>query len=523
MRRGVTPQWPRPHKVFNPQWPHPPLTPSPDSPQWPVCPSPMGLPPALLLVLCLYPAPQGLAPPDPGLLAQGRARLREAQTLAQHPQLGACWAGALGRLDGGCQQLGEEQQSRIALAFAHCHLQRSGRPFPRCEASSSVRACTQHMDPVAFGVYTEFFTHAHSICYLLRSEAWQQQAESTVHRLVASSEGVAERLEETNQLAEQAARAQEATLRSQEEILRHGELLRQTLQDSSRGVREAFRDMQEAAGRQRLAFAEIVNRLSFLHRFLVGESQALGSFLYHLLTSSAALLLTSSQRTAGARLILLGLVGGNVYLERVVSGLVLENTEAGSDPTEALASWVGLCRRLCVGAGLAVLAYCVLTYRDVAQQSREVLRGLQETRAQMQHILQETERLLAQRGPDPSQDNAEFADSGFPEPLSRPERGAPWAEELSTSSPKSRSRSPARQRPRPQRRTSRRDSERRNVPVPVDGLGCYDLRRRPALRDPPQTPATVKGPLCSARRGRTQLPAAGAILLSPTWDQTPTA
>ncbi|XP_048688988.2 uncharacterized protein LOC125628175 isoform X2 [Caretta caretta] len=448
----------------------------------------MGLPPALLLMLCLYPAPQGLAPPDPGLLAQGRARLREAQTLAQHPQLGACWAGALGRLDGGCQQLGEEQQSRIALAFAHCHLQRSGRPFPRCEAGSSVRACTQHMDPVAFGVYTEFFTHAHSICYLLRSEAWQQQAESTVHRLVASSEGVAERLEETNQLAEQSARAQEATLRSQEEILRHGELLRQTLQDSSRGVREAFRDMQEVAGRQRLAFAEIVNRLSFLHRFLVGESQALGSFLYHLLTGSAALLLTSSQRTAGARLILLGLVGGNVYLERVVSGLVLENTEAGSDPT-----------------------------------SREVLRGLQETRAQMQHILQETERLLAQRGPDPSQDNAEFADSGFPEPLSRPERGAPWVEELSTSSPKIRSRSPARQRTRPQRRTSRRDSERRNVPVPVDGLCCYDLRHRPALRDPPQTPATVKGPLCSTRRGRPQLPAAGAILLSPTWDQTPTA
>ncbi|XP_039366349.1 uncharacterized protein LOC120388533 isoform X3 [Mauremys reevesii] len=446
----------------------------------------MGLPPALLLLLCLCPAPPGLAP-DPGLLAQGRARLREAQTLAQHPQLGACWAGALGRLDAGCQQLGEEQQSRIALAFAHCHLQRSGRPFPRCEAGSSVRACTQHMDPVAFGVYTEFFTHAHSICYLLRSEAWQQRAESTVHRLVASSEGVAERLEETNQLAEQAAQAQEATLRSQEEILRHGELLRQTLQDSSRGVREAFQDMQEAAGRQRLAFAEIVNRLSFLHRFLVGESQALGSFLYHLLTGSTALLLTSSQRTAGARLILLGLVGGNVYLERVVSGLVLENTEAGSDPTEALASWVGLCRRLCAGTGLAVLAYCVLTYRDVAQQSREVLRGLQETRAQMQHILQET------------------------------------ADELSTSSPRSRSRSPARQCARPQRRPGRRDSETHTVPVPLDGLCCYDLRRRPSLRDPPRTPAAVKGPRSRARRGRAQSPAAGAILPSPTWDRIPTA
>ncbi|XP_050783262.1 uncharacterized protein LOC127036410 isoform X1 [Gopherus flavomarginatus] len=483
----------------------------------------MGLPPALLLLLllCLCPAPQALAP-DPGLLAQGRARLREAQTLAQHPQLGACWAGALGRLDAGCRQLGEEQQSRIALAFAHCHLQRSGRPFPRCEAGSSVRACTQHMDPVAFGVYTEFFTHAHSICYLLRSEAWQQRAESTVHRLVASSEGVAERLEETNQLAEQAARAQEATLRSQEEILRHGELLRQTLQDSSRGVQEAFQDMQEAAGRQRLAFAEIMNHLSFLHRFLVGESQALGSFLYHLLTGSTALLLTCSQRTAGARLILLGLVGGNVYLERVVSGLVLENTEAGSDPTEALASWVGLCRRLCAGAGLAVLAYCVLTYRDVAQQSWEVLQGLQETRAQMQHILQETERLLAQRGPDPSQGSASCADSGFPEPLSQLEQGAPWVDELSTSSPRSWSRSPARQRARPQRRPGRRDSETHNVPVPLDGLCCYDLRRRPSLRDLPQTPAAVKGPLSRTQRGRAQSLAAGAILLSPTWNRIST-
>ncbi|XP_030403157.1 uncharacterized protein LOC115643356 isoform X3 [Gopherus evgoodei] len=303
----------------------------------------MGLPPTLLLLLWLCPAPQALAP-DPGLLAQGRARLREAQTLAQHPQLGACWAGALGRLDAGCQQLGEEQQSRMALAFAHCHLQRSGRPFPRCEAGSSVRACTQHMDPVAFGVYTEFFTHAHSICYLLRSEAWQQRAESTVHRLVASSEGVAERLEETNQLAEQAARVQEATLRSQEEILHHGELLRQTLQDSSRGVQEAFQDMQEAAGRQRLAFAEIMNRLSFLHCFLVGESQALGSFLYHLLTGSTALLLTCSQRTAGARR---PLPAGWGYAAGCVPALGWPSWPTASSPTVTWPSRAGKCCRGC--------------------------------------------------------------------------------------------------------------------------------------------------------------------------------
>ncbi|KAM7134263.1 uncharacterized protein RBU57_017371 [Macrochelys suwanniensis] len=141
----------------------------------------------------------------------------------------------------------------------------------------------------------------------------------------------------------------------------------------------------------------------------------------------------------------------------------------------------------------------------------------------MQHILQETERLLAQRGPDPTQDSAEFADSGFPEPLSQSERGAPWAEKLSTSSPKSRSGSPARQCARPQRHPSRRGSETHNVPVPLDGLCRYDLRRRPSLGDPPQAPAAVKGPLSGARRGRRPSPAAGALLLSPAWDQTPTA
>ncbi|XP_074926881.1 uncharacterized protein LOC116823933 isoform X3 [Chelonoidis abingdonii] len=357
--------------------------------------------------------------------------------LAQHPQLGACWVGALGRLDAGCQQLGEEQQSRIALAFAHCHLQRSGRPFPRCEAGSSVRVCTQHMDAVAFGVYTEFFTHAHSICYLLRSEAWQQRAESTVHRCPGGFSG-------------HAGGGQPATP----------------------GL---CRDREP----------------SQLPAPLPGGG----------VPSPGLLPLPSADRQ-----------------HRPPADL----QPAHRRGQEALASWVGLCRRLCAGAGLAVLAYCVLTYRDVAQQSREVLRGLQETWAQMQHILQETERLLAQRGPDPSQVSANFADSGFPEPLSQLEQGAPSADELNTSSPRSLSRSPARQSARPQRRPGRQDSETHNIPVPLDGLCCYDLRRRPSLQGLSQTPAAMKGPLSRTRRGRAQSPAAGAILPSPTWDRIPT-
>ncbi|XP_075774575.1 uncharacterized protein LOC142826075 isoform X4 [Pelodiscus sinensis] len=373
---------------------------------------------ALLLVLWLCPGPQGLDPLDPGLLAQGRARLQEAQLLAQHPQLGACWAGALGRLDVGCQELDEEQQSRIALAFAHCHLQ--------------------------------------SLCYLLRGEAWRRRAQRTAHRLVASSEGVSARLEETKRLAEQAARGAGG-----HPALPGGD-------SPPRGAAQT-----DAAG--------------LLHGRAGGFPGDAGG------GRPAA---PGLRRDREPPQLPAPLPGGGV----AGSGLRLlppadrqRRPAAHLQPAhrwgqEALARWVGLCRRLCAGAGLAVLAYCTLTYRDVAQQSRELLRGLQETRAQMQDILQETERLLAQRGQKPSQDSMEFVDSGFPEPLSQPERGAPWGPgaEGRTSSPKPRSGSPARQRARLQRRPSRRDSEPHDNPPPWDRLCRYDLRRRPSLQLPPR-------------------------------------
>jgi len=59
---------------------------------------------------------------------------------------------------------------------------RSGRSFPECPEDSDVKTCTQDMDPVAFNTYTEFFTHAHSICHYLQSERWQQRAENTIYR-----------------------------------------------------------------------------------------------------------------------------------------------------------------------------------------------------------------------------------------------------------------------------------------------------------------------------------------------------
>ncbi|XP_054859943.1 uncharacterized protein LOC129346619 isoform X2 [Eublepharis macularius] len=356
------------------------------------------------------------------------------------------------------------------------------------------------MDPVAFGVYTEFFTHVQSICYFLQNEAWQQRAQSTALRLTSASEDVARQLASTNQLAEETARVQNATLLSQERILQDGELLRQTLQDSSQGVRQAFRDLQDSAGEQRVVFAEIFNHVAFLHRFVVGKSSAVYSVLFHLLSVAAVLVLTSSQRTSGARCILLALVGASIYLESTICSLLMDNSEGGYDlMEESLSFWVGLSRWGFAVVGLAVAAYCIWSYKDPIRQSQEVLQSLRETQVEFQRLLQETERLLAERdlllhGSEPRATSKASSDSGVPEQLSSLESkaektegrvGRPQVAKVWASALKRRRHSLPHAARSPSRQQSQMCSEALAIPVPLEEVRQYNLRRHPAIPRPP--------------------------------------
>ncbi|XP_029463523.1 uncharacterized protein LOC115094525 [Rhinatrema bivittatum] len=380
-----------------------------------------------LLLLCLSMA---VAYPEVALLHQGQAQLRRVEDYARHPRYGRCWAQALRRVTAGCRQLSEEEQGKIALSFTHCHLQRSGRSFPECKDGSSVRQCTQDMDPVAFGAYTEFFTHTHSICYFLQSEVWQQEAEDTMSRLTVNSDNVARQLEATNRMAEDTIKVQNAVLLSQEEILHNGEFLKKSLQDSTDGVKQAFQDMQQATGEQRLLFTEIFNRVAYLQQFVVGESSMLYSFLYSLLASIAAFLLTSTKRTAGARLILFGLVAVNIYVERSIATSILGSSESSYEAEERISFWVSLVRRASAGLGLCVLFGFIVCHRDVGRESLKMLQSLQARQEELQRILRETEKILSKADLAPPSDafsskvHAMFVDSGMKEKLGSQEFSA---------------------------------------------------------------------------------------------------
>lgn len=83
---------------------------------------------------------------------------------------------------------------QLAVAFANCHLEASGKATYQCEPSHTVQQCTSGMSDVAFTTYTEFFTHADNLCHFLQSEMWQERTEQTVNALASTSAVVADQL-----------------------------------------------------------------------------------------------------------------------------------------------------------------------------------------------------------------------------------------------------------------------------------------------------------------------------------------
>ncbi|XP_042202621.1 uncharacterized protein LOC121852790 [Callorhinchus milii] len=441
---------------------------------------------------------------------EGRRRLAEVREFARKPGFGRCWAQAVVRLGIGCQQLNEEQQSRIALSFTHCHLQRSGKTFPECLDTDTVRDCTRDMDALAFGVYTEFFTHTHSICHYLQSQAWQQQTQHTIHRLTVHADGVAEQLERASAASGAMLETQNQTLAAQREILETGSALKDTLQQSTQGVRRVFEEIQDTSQKQQRLFSEIFNRVAFLHQFVVTESVALHTFLYNLLATAITFLLTSTPRSSGARLMLLLLIGLNVYLEHIASSTEMHPSESSLDYTERVSQRVWLVRRLTVMCGILVWSYYVLTYRDIVRQNMEILQRLRETQRDLHTMLCHAEKILAgpmhTHVPSPwyTQTGETHADSdsaivvsrlditASPSKANRPQEEN---EEFATSTPRYRtprprarspSRSPSRSRTT-RGRTRRSEVSVYNILVSEENNSKYNLRQR----NPGKSPAVI--------------------------------
>ncbi len=66
---------------------------------------------------------------DRSLEDKGRVELQRVRELSQQQRYGECWSRALEKIQSSCQEFSDDVQSKIALSFTHCHLQRSTAHF----------------------------------------------------------------------------------------------------------------------------------------------------------------------------------------------------------------------------------------------------------------------------------------------------------------------------------------------------------------------------------------------------------
>lgn len=201
--------------------------------------------------------------PRSGEWREERSRLGEAKwkDLQRKSRDSDCWRDAVEQLNSTCRLLSDVEQSRLAVSFANCHLDKSGRPTYPCHSSMSILDCTRNMDSVAFQTYTEFFTHTGHICFFLQGELWQERTEGVImHLSDASSQSVA-KLELALNYHRLIEKKQDEALERQETILQQDQGIATALQETRQNMETAFRSMEELAVRQQDLLGEVYTAL----------------------------------------------------------------------------------------------------------------------------------------------------------------------------------------------------------------------------------------------------------------------
>ena len=257
-------------------------------------------------------------------LENGEQEYKKLRTRADHSK---CWEETISRLRDDCKRLTDVGQSRLAIAFANCHFEKSGLKTYTCSENESIEECTREMakSVLAFNTYTEFYTHTSDICFYLQSKVWQQKTEDTINKLSSTSNMVANQLEASLTNQKNILEGQESSLSNQGEILKNEAYLKSALKTSAESAKEAFLDMKKATAQQKAVLMETfdslfkgVDRITKLQSMLLGEFMTLHSLGFYLASILICYIVTSAPRTAAARLWLFGVLTIHIIIERLI-------------------------------------------------------------------------------------------------------------------------------------------------------------------------------------------------------------
>ena len=144
---------------------------------------------------------------------------------------------------------------------------------------------------------------------LTQQQLWQQRTEDTISKLSRTSQDVAAQLEDSAQKQLLVLEKQNTSLENQRKIISNEIQLSETLRTSTLNAKKAFEDMKQSAVEQRALFSETfdsvfksMEKVRKLQSMILGEFISLQSVAFYVAAVCIRYFLTSTPRTAGARL-----------------------------------------------------------------------------------------------------------------------------------------------------------------------------------------------------------------------------
>lgn len=322
-------------------------------------------------------------------LVAGRTQYEVLSREASRPRYGPCWRAALSSLEHGCKNLDDEIQSRLALNFANCFLEKSGQKSYPCSELSEISSCLEDVDTNAFTAYSNFFTHTQNMCYFLQSQAWQEEADLTIQNLAANSAQVSESLAESHVLQESIVAGQQQSLEYQRQLLENGSHLSRAIELSKGNVKQMIEEFKLSTSEQKTLIFEVFDRVSRLQNLVVSEV----SWLYTVVFYSACLLviylLTATRRTAEARLWLFVLLSLNLGVERMVVKLSLpQEGHEVVDLSQIVHNRVWMVRHTAIALGVLLLSFIAVKFKDYNKINNNLLEEIRRQNFELKRSME---------------------------------------------------------------------------------------------------------------------------------------
>eukprot|EP00096_Caligus_rogercresseyi_P011364 TRINITY_DN4448_c0_g1_i1.p1 TRINITY_DN4448_c0_g1~~TRINITY_DN4448_c0_g1_i1.p1 ORF type:complete len:545 (+),score=157.85 TRINITY_DN4448_c0_g1_i1:174-1808(+) len=378
----------------------------------------MMLPWILLLLLahddCLGELTLGETSDVESLVTEGKLQYELIKSNAKLPQYGKCWLSALEFLHNGCGSLTDEIQSRIALKFANCFLEKAGLNTYACPEEEPIRECLRNVDHNAFTSYNGFFMQARSMCYFVMSQIWHKTTERRIQGLGEASSKAISSLES---FSKEMQEVQSKNLEFQRSMMENGTALSHALEASRTNVRDMLSEFRSSTDEQRSMIFEIFDRVSQLQNLVLSEV----SWIYAVVFYGGSLLfvyvLTATKRTAEARLWMLLIISINFGIERAVtSGSLPANgdfvAQIRDDLSTRLYERVWNVRKVCSLLCLLTLFYFALKFKDYNKINNKLLEDIQKQNLELRQLMESHRLDLTQSSSEtklPSLQSHEFS------------------------------------------------------------------------------------------------------------------